>query len=181
MEREAGKGSFCLGNHLRLKFLLPENERADMGGWGGPGSVAVSATFVLPLNCLIVDVQTITYDMLDLSLLPPPTPRLSKVHLLLNYLQLSNHVWSFYLSSEGMRSFHGRGCIVHSLDLVACLILRCSVNSAEWIHGRREKLFHYSITLSLWSWICQLHWANSTNQSALPMLRSHKMLEQWGT
>lgn len=73
------------------------------------------------------------------------------------------------------------GCILHSLDLVACLILRCSVNSAEWIHGRREKLFHYSITLSLRSWICQLHWANSTNKSALPMLRSHKTLEQWGT
>lgn len=64
----------------------------------------------------------------------------------------------------GHEVFHGRGFILHSLDLVACLILSCSVNRAEWIHGRREKLFHYSITLSLWSWICQLHWANNTNK-----------------
>ena len=29
------KSSFHLGNHLRLKFPLPEKERIDMGVWGG--------------------------------------------------------------------------------------------------------------------------------------------------
>lgn len=77
--------------------------------------------------------------------------------------------------------FHGKECILHSLALVACLTLRFSVNSAEWIHGWREELFHHPIILSLWSGICQFHWTNSTNKSALFVLRSRKMLEQWGT
>ena len=36
------KSSFHLGNHLRLKFPLPEKERIDMGVWGGQEEVAVS-------------------------------------------------------------------------------------------------------------------------------------------
>lgn len=70
----------------------------------------------------------------------------SKVHLLLN-MQLLCHVWSSYLSSESMSSFI---CILHNLDLRACPVPRCSINSAEWIHGwRREELFHYVTASSL--------------------------------
>lgn len=38
--RETRKDSCYLGNHQRLKFVLPEEERAAMKVWGGQISVA---------------------------------------------------------------------------------------------------------------------------------------------